>query len=118
MFIYYNLDSFNLHNIALIDKVKNKTKNGYYYKINYNTEIYSLETVIIKIDLTDNSQLNKFNLLEKNILYKINIKKLNPTFNFNNFLNKCEKKEVYIKLCGLYSNNYNYGLIYKLINID
>ena len=118
MFIYYNLDSFNLQNITLLDKVKNKTSNGYYYKINYNTEYYSLESVIIKIDLTNETDIKNFNILEKKILYKVNFGKLNPTFNFNNFISKYKKKEVYIKLCGFYSNNYNYGLIYKLININ
>ena len=117
MFIYYNIDSFNLYNITLLDKVKNKTSNGYYHKIVYNTDIYSLDSVIIKVDLSNESHLKMFNLLEKNILYKVNIGKLNPTFNFNNFINKYKKKEVYIKLCGFYSNNYNYGLIYKLVNI-
>ena len=118
MFIYYNIETFNLHYITLFDKVKNKTSNGNYYKINYNTEYYSLDNVIIKLDLTNENHVNKFKLLEKNLMYKINIGKLNPTFNFNNFINKHKKKEVYIKLCGFYSNNYNYGLIYKLINVD
>lgn len=117
MFIYYNIESFNLYDITLLDKVKNKTSNGYYHKINYNTEYYSLDNVILKLDLSNVKHINMFNLFEKNLLYKINIGKLNPTFNFNNFINKYNKKEVYVKLCGLYSNNYNYGLIYKLINI-
>ena len=34
MFIYYNLNSVDLQNICVLNKVKNKTSNGYYYKIN------------------------------------------------------------------------------------
>ena len=118
MFVYYNIDSIELQNIMLLDKVRNKTSNGYYYKINYNTEYYSLDSLILKLDLTNNEDIKNFIAFEKNIIYKINIGKLNPIFNFKNFIEKYKKEIVYIKICGFYSNNYNYGLIYKLININ
>ena len=118
MFVYYNINSVKLENIMLQDKVKNKISNGYYYRINYNTEIYSLDSLIIKLDLNNVLEVNEFINFEKSIISKLNIGKLNPVLNFNRFINKFSKKVVYIKLCGFYSNNYNYGIIYKLINVN
>jgi hypothetical protein len=117
MFIYYNLNSVDLQNICVLNKVKNKTSNGYYYKINYSTEYYLLDGLIIELDLNDEKKIKTFLNFEKNLIYKINMKNLNPVFNFKNYISKYKKQSVFIKICGLYSNNYNYGLIYKLINI-
>lgn len=116
MFVYYNLNNVNIENINILDKVKNKTSNGNYYKLIYVTTNFTLDSIIIKINLENSDDLNNFLLFEKKLTYKINIEKLNPTFNFNNFISKYKKSTVFIKICGVYSNNYNYGLIYKLIN--
>lgn len=118
MFIYYNTNTVQLKNISLLDKVKNKTSNGYFHKINYNTEFYSLDGLIINLNIKNEKDINNFLKMEYNIIQKINIDNLNPTYNFNNFINKYKNKDnVFVKLCGFYSNNYNYGIIYKLINI-
>ena len=117
MFVYYNINSVDLHNVSILNKVKNKTSNGYYYKINYNTEYYLLDSLIIQLDPKNEKEVNNFLKFEKKLIYKINITNLNSVFNFKNFINKYKKETVFIKICGLYSNNYNYGLIYKLINI-
>tara|TARA_R110002072_G_scaffold260710_1_gene419181 strand:- start:952 stop:1308 length:357 start_codon:yes stop_codon:yes gene_type:complete len=117
MFIYYNINSVNLQNMYLLNKVKNKTSNGYYYKIKYSSEYYLLDSLIIDLNLNDEKKIQEFLNFEKKLIYKINMKKLNAAFNFKNFISKYKKQSVFIKICGLYSNNYNYGLIYKLINI-
>ena len=118
MFVYYNLNSLEIENINILDKVKNKTSNGNYYKLIYSTKNFTLDSIIIKVNLENKEELNNFLLFEKTLTHKINIENLNPTFNFNNFVSKYKKSKVYIKICGIYSNNYNYGLIYKLINCD
>ena len=117
MFVYYNINSVDLHNISVLNKVKNKTSNGYYYKINYNSEYFLLESLIIQLDLKKEKEINQFLNFEKNLIHKLKMENLNPVFNFKNFINKYKKESVFIKICGLYSNNYNYGLIYKLINV-
>ena len=117
MFVYYNIKSIDTNNITLLSKIKNKISNGYFYKLNYDTNKLSIDNLIIHINIKNYSEYNKFLNLEINILNLINVGRLNPVYNFNNFVKKHKNKaELIIKICGIYTNNYNYGLIYKLFN--
>merc|ERR1712078_76091 len=96
MFIYYNTNAIELKNVSLLGKVKNKTSNGYFYKINYNTEFYSLDGLIIKLNVQSEKDIQNFLKLENNLIYKIKIGNLNPTYNFNNFINKYKKRKRFL----------------------
>lgn len=117
MFVYYNIKNVDTNNITLLSKIKNKTSNGYFYKINYDTCDVCIDNLLIKININSKCEYESFIILEKKLLSLINVGRLNPTYNFNNFFKKhISNDNIFIKICGIYTNNYNYGLIYKLFH--
>lgn len=60
MIVYYNLNSINIENINILDKVKNKTSNGNYYKLIYLTKYFTLDSIIIKLNLQNKNEINNF----------------------------------------------------------
>ena len=117
MFVYYNIKNVDTNNITLLPKIKNKTSSGYFYKLNYDTTEICIDNLLIKININSESEYESFISLENKILSLINVGRLNPIYNFNNFFKKHRTNDnIIIKICGIYTNNYNYGLIYKLFN--
>ena len=115
MYIYFNLQELDLNNISIFNKIKNKNYLGYFMKIVYNTSIYSINNLILHIDIeTDIEKLEK---LEYTLLDMLNETNLKPIYKIKQFINrKAIGNKNYLKINGFFLNNYNYGIIYKLVN--
>jgi hypothetical protein len=118
MFLYYTINAIDVNCIHGYHKIKNKLSNGYFYKLMYEKNNLSLNTIILKVDLSQRADYINLVCFEKDLLKALNMNTLNPTPNIEHFLKKNNNENgiIFIKLCGMYTNNYNYGIIYKLVN--
>ena len=95
---------------------------------NYLYISYKYNKVYFKFDTTKNIDIiSKLVDLENNLLNLLNENNLQPLYNLKHFFlvknvfsvnnqnNQNNKKEVYLKISGVWKNSKNYGLIFKFI---
>lgn len=128
------VDNISYHNIFISESNKNNTNN--FIKIFYSNNIFFLNSIYIKLNLTNirvnNSKIifdtiyniEKIKNLESFILNNININKepilkLSNLFD-NNILKYGDKIHKYniLKISGIWETNENYGITFKIIEYD
>lgn len=146
------LKMYDEQSVFFGEKTKNNIiENSYFYNINYSTETFSLNNIVIDFELNDLHIENYYNkykctiinigkndiildnikyieqtILEKFSSNKIKLYKLCDQFNKNNikiFSNvhiktgNYDKLSLILKISGLWEDNINCGIIYKLMLI-
>ena len=112
MYVYININDFEKDKIVVLNKIKNKYCNGFFYKIYYETETYTMNNLIIKINNKNILDLYK---IENELLDFLNIKNLKKTYNIDSIIKDIDDNDIYLKICGYFLNNNSYGLVYKIL---
>lgn len=133
MYLAINMEEYNINNIFFSDSTKNTViENSLFARLFYSTPNINLNGCFFAINITDyiknnkiSNLLNHINIIENDILNLYNTKsikilKLKETIN-NQINNKYSKfsdnKQVIMKISGIWDNNNEYGLTFKIINL-
>ena len=139
MYIAINIEEYNIHNLFLSESTKNTViENSLFTRLFYSTENINLNGCFFVLNVNNYIDENKTQELLSRIhnieldillLYQHNIlsnnqkiKKLMLRENINNQINNKyskinEKKQIIIKISGIWEDYTEYGLTFKIINL-
>jgi len=121
MIILIDIDDIKHHNIYLGSRVLNKIKNmKWFQRIGYSTEHFDMNGLYINVPITAHlykTRMEQLISIEYAILSRVNIDNLLPCYYIKENIERrnCRKfNDMVLKISGIWENNTNYGLIFKL----
>jgi hypothetical protein len=138
MNIWLDIDQINIKDISFYKPIQNKIANyKHFYKVLYNIEMFTLNTLIIKVDVKDLQIvkenlyrvqfvvdplfLDKLKLFEMGILDHFNhITNKKIIYSFNKFTNKLvynttnSSINIALRISGIWESDAQIGITYKL----
>ena len=124
------INEFKIENILFNDSIKNTVlKDSNFIKILYSNQFFLMNSLYFNIKINKNNyfsiindiiniEKNILNLFNQNIDHKYNLKE--KLINIINYFEKTKYNniEYIIKISGIWKNEYNMGITFKIININ
>ena len=126
MIILIDIDNVDISSIYLGNRITNKIKNmNWFQRIGYSTKDFDIQGLYISVPIKAclyKRRINKLSNIEHKILTSITPYNLEPLFSLKDEMEQRYHKiisshEMIIKISGIWENDRNYGLIFKLINL-
>jgi hypothetical protein len=128
MYITININNFDIKNIFYDKKQKNIIiKNSNFIRLGYSNNNINLNGIYLNFNLNFintkyNTDYNTLYNIENNILNSINIKNYIKMYSLNDRIKKLnittKKKQYMLKISGIWLNEYKYGLIFKIYDLN
>ena len=127
MIVLIDIDNVDISSIYLGNRITNKINNmKWFQRIGYSTKDFDIQGLYVYVPIKAclyKRRITQLSVIEHKILTSINPCNLEPLFSIKDevgqrYNNKIiSSHEMIIKISGIWENDRNYGLIFKLINL-
>ena len=111
--IIYSNNIVTFNGIYLLIKLEHTTCNKHYSKYKCEFNICDNHEIINSIELIEKMVLNKYNVTNKNVHYKITEALKTGSFKTHTNINDTDDYNFILKISGIWETDNKYGLTYK-----